>query len=100
MSYNDTMPIGSKHLKTFRAVWDDPLRSDIAWTDIETLLVALGAELTEGRGSRVRVHLNGVRAVFHRPHPRKETDRGALKSIRRLLSEAQIRIGELKDAQV
>ena len=30
------------------------------------------------RGSRVRIALNGVRAVFHRPHPQKETDRGAV----------------------
>ena len=41
-------------------------------------------------GSRVRVALNGVRAVFHRPHPRKETDRGAVVSIRRFLTEAGI----------
>ncbi len=34
----------------------------------------MGAEITEGRGSRVRVALKGVRAVFHRPHPEKETD--------------------------
>jgi hypothetical protein len=31
-----------------------------------------------------------VRAVFHRPHPRKETDKGALKSVRRFLTEAEI----------
>jgi hypothetical protein len=41
-----------------------------------------------GRGSRIRVALNGVRAVFHRPHPRPETGRGTLRSVRRLLTEA------------
>lgn len=94
MSYNDTMKVSSKHLKTFRAVFEEPIRSDIAWTDIETLLVALGATLSEGHGSRIRVWLNGVRAVFHRPHPRKELDKGALKSMRRFLKEAQIEMGE------
>lgn len=94
------MMIGSKHLKTLRLVLEGPIRSDIPWTEIEALLVALGAELTEGRGSRVRVHLNGVRAVFHRPHPRKEIDKGALKSMRRFLREAQIGVGDLTDAQV
>ena len=44
--------------------------------------------MSEGRGSRVRVALDGIRAVFHRPHPQKETDKGALKSVRRFLSEA------------
>jgi hypothetical protein len=29
-------------------------------------------------------------AVFHRPHPEKETDKGALKSVRRFLKEAGI----------
>src|SRR5271157_1693948 len=39
-----------------------------------SLVLACSAEVTEGQGSRVRVALNGVRAVFHRPHPRKETE--------------------------
>jgi hypothetical protein len=51
----------------------------------------LGAERDGGRGSRVRFVLNGIRAVFHRPHPRKETDRGAVKSVRRFLEEGDIR---------
>ncbi|WP_370867743.1 type II toxin-antitoxin system HicA family toxin [Brevundimonas sp.] len=36
----------------------------------------------------MRVSLDGVDAVFHRPHPQKETDKGALKSVRRFLTEA------------
>jgi hypothetical protein len=47
--------------------------------------------VSEGSGSRVRVYLNGVRAVFHRPHPQKETDKGELKSIRRFLTEAGVK---------
>ncbi len=38
-----------------------------------------------------RVILNGVRAVFHRPHPQKETDKGAVVSMRRFLKEAGIK---------
>jgi len=34
--------------------------------------------------------LNGMRAVFHRPHPQKETDKGAVVSIRRFLTEAGV----------
>jgi hypothetical protein len=77
-----------KHAKTLDAVFADPVRANIAWSDIEALLIAAGAEISEGRGSRVRVSLNGVDAVFHRPHPQKETDKGALKSVRRYLTEA------------
>ena len=54
------------------------------------MLIAAGAEISEGSGSRVRIALNGMRAVFHRPHPQKETDKGAVKSMRRFLSEAGV----------
>lgn len=47
-------------------IFEVPARLNILWTDIEKLLLALGAEVSEGR----------VRAVFHRPHPRKEIDLG------------------------
>lgn len=66
-----------KHQDTLKAIFADPVRSNIPWLDIETLLVALGAKIGEGRGSRVRLSLNGVDAVFHRPHPRKEADKGS-----------------------
>lgn len=84
------MKLSSKHRKTLKAVFENPIRSNVAWTDVEKLLMALGAEIGEGRGSRVRVYLSGVRAVFHRPHPQRETDKGALKSVRRFLVEVGI----------
>ena len=59
------------------------------------MLIALGAELTEGRGSRVRIFLNGVKAVFHRPHPQKETDKGALSSMKRFLEAAGVKNDEI-----
>jgi hypothetical protein len=80
----------SKKHRSLQAIFDDPVRSNIAWRDVETMLEALGAEITEGGGSRVRIALNGVRAVFHRPHPQKETDKGAIRSLRRFLTEAGV----------
>lgn len=71
-------------------IFENPVRANILWIDIEAVLKALGAEISEGRGSRVRIVLNDVRAVFHRPHPRKETDKGAIKSMRRFLLEAGV----------
>lgn len=76
---------------TLEAIFAEPVRPGIPWRDIEALLSACGAEIDEGSGSRLRVALNGVRAVFHRPHPQKETDKGAVKSVRRFLIEAEIR---------
>jgi len=79
-----------KHRKTLQAIFENPVRANILWTDIESLLFACGAEMSEGRGSRVRIALNGIRAVFHRPHPQKETDKGAVMSMRRFLVEAGV----------
>ena len=84
------MELSGKHKATLEAVFADPVRANVAWVDIEALFIAAGATISEGRGSRVRVSLNGVDAVFHRPHPAKETDRGALRSVRRFLREAGV----------
>lgn len=80
-----------KHTVTLKAIFSDPIQSSILWRDIETMLIALGAEISERRGSRICISLNGIDAVFHRPHPRKETDKGALSSMRRFLKEAGVK---------
>jgi hypothetical protein len=80
-----------KHRQTLERIFEHPVRSDVLWIDIVSMLKASGAEITEGSGSRVRIYLNGVRAVFHRPHPGKETDRGTIRSMRRFLTEAGVR---------
>jgi hypothetical protein len=82
--------VKAKHKKTLITIFKVPVNSSIVWKDIEVLFTALGGEISEGRGSRVRVALNGVRAVFHRPHPKKETDKGAVVSVRRFLQEAGV----------
>ena len=81
-----------KHQSTLSAIFESPTQSGIVWKDIEALLKALGAEISEGSGSRVRIALNGCRAVFHRPHPRKETDKGAVMSMRRFLIGAGVKL--------
>jgi len=84
------MDLSRKHQVTLEAVFATPVRAGISWREIEALFGACGGQISEGEGSRIRVALNGVRAVFHRPHPRKETDKGAVKSVRRFLTEAGI----------
>jgi len=77
------MSLRGKHASTLRAVFADPVRANVPWRDVEALFEALGAEIDEGGGSRVRV-------AFDRPHPEKETDKGALRSVRRFLLEAGV----------
>ena len=87
--------MNKKNKRTLAMIFEDPVRSDILWSDIESLLYALGAEIGEGKGSRVRIALRDVRAVFHRPHPRRVTDKGSVKSMRRLLIAAGVKDVEI-----
>ena len=82
--------MNKKQRQTLNKILEKPERSDIPWFNIESLIVALGGEISEGRGSRVRVVLNDVKAVFHRPHPERVTEKGAVKSVRRFLQEAGV----------
>lgn len=82
--------MNSKQRKTLDLIFKNPVQSNVKWADIELLFENIGAEITEGNGSRVCIALNGVRSVFHRPHPKRETDKGALKAVRRFLINAGV----------
>ena len=84
--------MNSKQLKIMELVYRNPVQANIPWKDIEELFTALGSKITEGSGSRIRVKLNGVRAVFHRPHPQRTTDKGAVNSVRRFLDNAGVQL--------
>ncbi|MCY7408150.1 MAG: type II toxin-antitoxin system HicA family toxin [Alkalinema sp. CAN_BIN05] len=86
--------MNKKHRKTLADIFTNPVPADIPWTDIIKLLIALDATITQGKGSRVRVFLNDRKAVFHEPHPERETDKGAIKSVRDFLINAGITPGE------
>ena len=79
-----------KHRKTLDAVFSRPTQANIKWDDVEALLKAFGAYIEERKGSRVAIELNDVVAIFHRPHPEKEIDKGAVASIRRFLKEVGV----------
>ncbi|MBF5059947.1 type II toxin-antitoxin system HicA family toxin [Candidatus Neptunochlamydia vexilliferae] len=81
-----------KHKRTLELVFKEPVQAGVPWKDVEALLKTLGAEISEGSGSRVRIALNGVRSVFHRTHPRKETDKGALRDMKRFLIAAGVKL--------
>ncbi len=79
-----------KHLKTLKLIFSHSVSANIKWKDIEGLFNALGAELIEREGSRIEVFLFGEVRVYHRPHPRPDTDKGAVVSIRKWLKENEV----------
>ncbi len=82
--------MNNKNFRTYLDIYTDPVKSNIEWYDIEALFLTLGAKIIEGNGSRVRVELNGARAVFHRPHPERTTDKAAVKAVRKFLYNAEV----------
>ena len=88
--------MNKKHGRTLAAIFKVPVQSNVPWKDCEKLLEYLGAEISEGEGSRIRILLNKRKAVFHRPHPQKETDKGALVSLRNFLENADVAPKEKK----
>jgi len=81
------MGTSGKHQKTLIEIFDRPTRSNIRWSHIEALFRAVGAEVTQGSGSRVRIRLENQVKTFHRPHPGDEARRYAVEAARTFLRE-------------
>jgi hypothetical protein len=77
--------MNAAHRKTLAAVFTDPVPKSLEWRHIEALLVAVGCQLIEGDGARVRFEKNGVIASFHRPHPAKEAKPYQVRDARQFL---------------
>jgi hypothetical protein len=77
--------MNSAHRRTLQAVFAEPVNGALEWGRIEALLVAAGCQRIEGAGSSVMFEKDGVRAYFHRPHPRKDALRYRVKDAREFL---------------
>jgi hypothetical protein len=77
--------------KTLQAIYERPTRSDVRWSRVQELISALGGEVSEGRGSRVRFRIGDRVATFHGPHPSRDTGKGTLEAVRRFLDNAGIK---------
>jgi hypothetical protein len=83
--------MNNSRTKTLEAIFATPAPTTLEWRKIESLFVALGAQVIEGNGSRVRFELNGAVASFHRPHPQKEAKPYQVKDAREFLTQAGIK---------
>ena len=82
--------MSSKHRKTLSAIFETPTRANIAFADIEALVLALGGEIVEREGSRVKFVVRDQNFRCHRPHPGKQAKKHHVEGFREFL----IRIGE------
>ncbi|CAM4439689.1 MAG: hypothetical protein LEGION0398_MBIBDBAK_01402 [Legionellaceae bacterium] len=82
--------MNAKQRKTLFAIFEKPTLSNIGWSDIEKLMIALRAKIKEGKGSAGVFVLNKKVFPFHRPHPQKEAKRYQVDELRKFLSNMGI----------
>ena len=82
--------MNKRHRKTLDLIFTQPISGNIKWHDVNSLFESLGAIFNERSGSRVAILLNDRVAVFHRPHPNPNLDKGMVRDIRRFLESTGI----------
>ena len=92
ISSTDIMsPVNAKQRKVLVAIFFKPTMASIVFSDIESLVRALGGMVLEREGSRVSVQLMGEEWRCHRPHPGKEAKRYQVEQARDLLDRVGVR---------
>ncbi len=79
------------HRKTLEAIFSQSIPRTLEWRRIESLFIALGVQVVEGGGSRVRFEINGIIGSFHRPHPDKEAKSYQVRDARTFLENAGVK---------
>lgn len=82
--------MNSKQRKTLKAIFSDPIRKNIPWSDVVSLVKGLGGKVIQGSGSRVRFDLNGIALNIHSPHPGNELKRYQVQAVREFLIKGGI----------
>ncbi|MDR1349632.1 MAG: type II toxin-antitoxin system HicA family toxin [Zoogloeaceae bacterium] len=75
----------TRQLKTLHAVFDLPTRANVAFSEIESLVRALGGSVVEREGSRVIFDMGGDVFHAHRPHPGKDAKKYQIEGFREFL---------------
>ena len=84
--------MNKKQRNTYNALFAEPIRRNILWTDVVSLVLTLDGQVLQGDGSIVRFDLNDVSLNIHSPHPQKELKRYQVKAIREFLLNAGIEL--------
>ena len=89
--FDSIVRVNTKHRKTLRAVFAKPTSASLVFADIESLLVALGGEVYEREGSRIKILLEHEQWRCHRPHTGKEAKRYQVEEVRELLERIGVK---------
>jgi len=82
--------VSHKHLNLLRAIFQEPISSNIHWREVESLLHHVGASVEPTRGARFRLVLNRAEGFLHHPHHSNVCDRQTIKLLREFLARAGV----------
>lgn len=82
--------MNSKHSKTLESVFYAPVKKNIKWSDVEKLIKAVGGNIKQGDGSRIRIDLLGQSLNIHTPHPQKELKPYQVRALKTLFNDTGI----------
>jgi HicA toxin of bacterial toxin-antitoxin, len=83
-------PMSRHHANLIRSIFHDPPSGNMHWREVESLLKHVGASLEPLSGARIRVKLNRMEDVLHRPHHSNVLDTKSLLHIRGFLARAGV----------
>lgn len=78
------------HAQLIRTIFHDPPSGNVHWREVESLLHHVGAALEPLSGARLRVTLNRMEDVLHRPHHGNTMDARSLVHLRAFLARAGV----------
>lgn len=79
--------MNSKQQKTLKSLFDNPIKRNIKWADVESLIAGVHGQINQGNGSRIRIVLGEQSLNIHTPHPHKELKPYQIRAIRQLFIE-------------
>jgi hypothetical protein len=79
-----------KHAQLLRTLFHDPVSGNIHWREVESLLNHLGAQIEPLSGARLRVRINRMEGILHRPHHGNTLDRNSVMHLREYLGRAGV----------
>lgn len=83
--------MNTRQKKTLGMIFEKPTRTDLRYNDIKSLLIAVGAKIREGRGSRVRFERDEYSVHLHAPHPQKDLPKYSVELIRDFLIQIGVK---------
>ena len=85
-----TTKMNNKQRKTLTAIFNKPSPKTLEWTEIESLIKALGGQINHHQGSKVRIELNNISLNIHSPHPQKEVKQYVVRLLKEFLEKAGV----------